>query len=112
MAIEDAHENALLPDLCEFIAALDSEYQDKLCNYLIEPSITTMNIDITQEHYISQFRNILMLFQHLVSTRLLSRIPSSSTTTGFSPNSDPVVIDATKCIAALCKFFLTFYIYI
>ncbi|KAG2213365.1 hypothetical protein INT47_009038 [Mucor saturninus] len=107
MAVEDSHENSLLPDLCEFMAALDSEHQDKLCNYLIEPSISTdkntMNIDMTQDQYIIQFRHILKILQQLVSTRLLSRVPSSSSTSGFSPNSDPVVIDATKCIAALYR---------
>lgn len=105
MAVEDSHENSLLPDICEFMAALDPEHQDILCRYLVEPPISndenTMNIDITKEHYISQFKKILKNFQQLVSRRLLSRVPSSG---GFSPNSDPVVIDATKCIAAMCKF--------
>lgn len=111
MAVDNLHENSLLPDICEFIATLDSEHQDKLCRYLVEPPISTdentMNIDITQDHYISQFRKILKLFQQLVSKRLLSRLPSSG---GSSPNSDPVVIDATKCIAALCKFPVTYMI--
>ncbi|KAI9266359.1 hypothetical protein EDC94DRAFT_35995 [Helicostylum pulchrum] len=94
-------ETSLLPDICEFIAALDPTRQDILCRYLIEPELPsdTMFIDLTRDHYISCFEKTLQLFQQLVCRRLLSRIPLS----GFSPNSDPVVIDATKCIAVLYR---------
>jgi hypothetical protein len=73
---------------------------------LIEPAISTdedtMNIDITKEHYTTQFKLILEIYQQLVSKSLSSKTPSS-TSSSSSPNSDPVVIDATKCIAAMCK---------
>jgi hypothetical protein len=97
-------EQDLLPEISEFIAAsLNIEYQDRLFKYLIEPPIpnndeNAMNIDITRDHYTNQFKIILDIFQKLICKRLLSRSSSG----GFSPNSDPVVIDATKCIAALC----------
>ncbi|KAG2232848.1 hypothetical protein INT48_006300 [Thamnidium elegans] len=94
-------ETSLLPDICEFIAALDPTRQDILCRYLIEPELpsNTMLIDLTRDHYVSCFKKTLQLFQQLVCRRLLSRTSLS----GFSPNSDPVVIDATKCIAVLYR---------
>lgn len=95
----------MLPDICECIAGLENEEQDTLCRYLTEPLTASgedaMNTDLTKEHYSAQFKEILDIFQNLVCARLLSKTPSA---TGLGPNSDSVVIDATKCIAALCKF--------
>lgn len=58
-------------------------------------------MDITKEQYTAQFKDILDIYQQLVCKRLLARLPC---TTGFSPNSDPVVIDVTKCIAVMCRY--------
>jgi hypothetical protein len=92
------------------MAILDNEHQDLVCQYLVEPIVQngsndTMEVDVTKEHYISQFKSLLDLLQQFVCKRLLSRSPSPAQgSSGFSPNSDPAVIDATKCIAVLCKY--------
>lgn len=100
-------QQSLLPELCEFIASLSAEYQGRLIKYLILPPISndenTMHVDITKDDYIDQFRNLLDILQQLVCKRLLSRA-TAAINGSTSPNSDPVVIDATKCIAALCKY--------
>lgn len=105
LLVQNLKEGSLLPDICECMAALENEDQDTLCRYLIEPLTATgedaMNTDLTKEHYSAQFKEILDIFQNLVCARLLSK---TSSATGLGPNSDAVVIDATKCIAALCKF--------
>lgn len=106
----NGQDDGLLTELCEVIVILDKEHQDLVCQYLVEPIITqnggddTMQVDITKEQYISQFKLLLDLLQQFVCKRLLSRSPSPTQgSSGFSPNSDPAVIDATKCIAILCK---------
>jgi hypothetical protein len=89
---------------------LEPDVQDQLFRFLIEPVVSndenTMHIEITKNDYTQQFRKILNLYQQFVRKRLLYRSPSSNSNSGgFSPNSDPSVIDATKCLAALCKCF-------
>lgn len=110
MLIND-YNNGLLAELCEVIAILDKEHQDLVCHYLVEPMTVhnrhgddMMLIDTTKEQYASHFKLLLDLLQEFICKRLLSRSPSSTQgSSGFSPNSDPAVIDATKCIAVLCK---------
>ncbi|CAO3628009.1 unnamed protein product [Mucor hiemalis] len=102
--LQNQKESTLLPDICECIAVLENKEQDILCRYLTEPLTANddnaMHTDLTKEHYSAQFKDILDVFQNLVCARLSSRTPS---TTGLGPNSDSVVIDATKCIAALYR---------
>lgn len=69
--------------MCGFIVTLSTEDQDRLFKYL------------TCEEEV-QFREILQLFQEFVSKKLQSR--TSGNTYPDSP-----VVDATKCIAILCK---------
>ncbi|KAF1804299.1 hypothetical protein V8B55DRAFT_1512912 [Mucor lusitanicus] len=106
--LDDQLDTSAFPELCEAIVHLETDLQDQLCRYLVEPIVasdeSTMHIDITKEDYAQEFRKTLDLFQQFVRKRLLYRSPSSNTTSnGFSPNSDPSVIDATKCIAALYR---------
>lgn len=108
--LDDQFDTSAFPEICEAIVSLDTDLQDQLCRYLVEPIVandeSTMHLDIAKEDYAHQFRKTLDLFQQFVRKRLLYRSPSSnSPSNGFSPNSDPSVIDATKCIAALCECF-------
>ncbi|KAL9551391.1 hypothetical protein PS6_005034 [Mucor atramentarius] len=106
--LDDQLDTSAFPEICEAIVSLDTDLQDQLCRYIVEPIVandeSTMHLDTTKEDYAHQFRKTLDLFQQFVRKRLLYRSPSSnSTSNGFSPNSDPSVIDATKCIAALYR---------
>ncbi|GAN06323.1 o ubiquitin protein ligase E3A [Mucor ambiguus] len=106
--LDDQLDTSAFPELCEAIVHLDTDLQDQLYRYLVEPTLNndenTMHVDIIKEDYAQQFRKTLDLFQQFVRKRLLYRSPSSNATSnGFSPNSDPSVIDATKCIAALYR---------
>ncbi|CEP14339.1 hypothetical protein [Parasitella parasitica] len=106
--LDDQLETSAFPEICESFVNLGSTLQDRLLRFLIEPVVSgdenTMLIDVTKDDYTQQFRIVLNLFQKFVRKRLLYRSPtSSSSNSGFSPNSDPSVIDATKCIAALYR---------
>lgn len=118
----------LLPDICQVMSNLETSKQEQLCYYLIEPCLNEddeegdqMNIDIDELAYANQFKNILSIFQQFLSYRLENRSSSSdfsgsssgSNSNRLNLNSDEVVIDTTKCIAALCKgvrIFLSFVI--
>ncbi|KAI8881104.1 hypothetical protein K501DRAFT_189738, partial [Backusella circina FSU 941] len=96
-------ENNLLDSLCELIVGLTKEQQELVCSYLVLPldgakDENSMEVDITANDYASQFKFILNIFHEIIRARLLSRISGGSS---FSPNSDPVIMDATKCIAIL-----------
>ncbi|KAG2200418.1 hypothetical protein INT46_002285, partial [Mucor plumbeus] len=106
--LDDQLETSAFPEICEAIANLEPDVQDQLFRFLIEPVVSndenTMHIEITKNDYTQQFRKILNLYQQFVRKRLLYRSPSSNSNSGgFSPNSDPSVIDATKCLAALYR---------
>jgi hypothetical protein len=90
--------------MCELIVGLTKEQQVSLCRYLVHPldgpaDENSMDVDIVANNYESQFLFTLYTFHHLIRTRLLSRISGGSS---FSPNSEPVIMNATKCIAILC----------
>lgn len=81
----------LLQEICGFIIKLSKEEQDRLFRYLIEPTPE-------DQDDLSQFRHMLQIFQSFLSKRLQLRTGNPG---GVYP--DVSVIDATKCIAVLCK---------
>lgn len=81
----------LLQEVCGFIVKLNTEEQDKLFRYLIEPTPEDQDDS-------SQFKHVLQIFQSFLSKRLQLRTGNSE---GVYP--DASVVDATKCIAVLCK---------
>lgn len=98
-----------MTEICEFIANISTHLQDILCQYLLEEEKEEENLDtqsatetttttITLSKAI--FKSLLAIFHHMVQIRVLLRTTS---TTNLSPNSDTMVIDATKCLAMTCN---------
>ncbi|CAO3617094.1 unnamed protein product [Cunninghamella echinulata] len=99
--VDILYPNNLLTEICEFIANISTHLQDILCQYLLEEekeehldtqSVTTTTITLSK----TIFKSLLAIFHHMVQIRVLLRTTS---TTNLSPNSDTMVIDATKCLA-------------
>ncbi|KAI8332283.1 hypothetical protein BC941DRAFT_505374 [Chlamydoabsidia padenii] len=102
--IDVLYPNNLLTELCEFIANIDIPLQDKLVDYLVEPS------QHDQTTSLAIFNNLLSIFHHMVRVRLIIRTtpvsnssPSPSSSSSSGTNSDPVVAQATKCLAILYR---------
>ncbi|KAI8084518.1 uncharacterized protein BX664DRAFT_337173 [Halteromyces radiatus] len=91
--IDVLYPNNLLTELCELIAAIGIPLQDILCRYLIEyQSQTSSSISI--------FKTLLSIFHHMVQVRLLLR---NTSTSNPSTHTDPMVIEATQCLAMLYR---------
>ncbi|KAG0175295.1 putative E3 ubiquitin-protein ligase HTD2 [Apophysomyces sp. BC1034] len=79
--------NGILIDLCEFAANLNDYLQDMLCRYLVESTEPSLAA--------SEFEHILLLFQQLIRDLV--------TRSEMSPNSNPSIIDATRCLAMMYR---------
>ncbi|KAF7722836.1 putative E3 ubiquitin-protein ligase HTD2 [Apophysomyces ossiformis] len=87
MFVNPFYLNGILIDLCEFTANLTDHLQDKLCRYLVESTEGSSST--------SEFEHILLLFQQLIRDLV--------TRSEISPNSNPSIIDATKCLAMMYR---------
>ncbi|KAI9012010.1 hypothetical protein CLU79DRAFT_770936 [Phycomyces nitens] len=93
-------------DFCGLIAGLSHTLQDTLCIYLVEDHSSLGQASEKLEK--NTFNYLLNLFHNVVrdcvslpldSDTLLRRLPETS----FTPNSNPAVIDATRCLAMLYR---------
>ncbi|KAI8372246.1 hypothetical protein EDC96DRAFT_500434, partial [Choanephora cucurbitarum] len=89
-------EFCLLSEISDVLANLCEPHQDQFFQFLIESQPPSTDC-------VTQFKEVLHVFQQFVSKRLLSRSNHTHGTSGFSPNSDVAVMDATKCISILYR---------
>ncbi|KAI7868452.1 hypothetical protein BDF14DRAFT_1982473 [Spinellus fusiger] len=94
-------------NLCGVIASLCHTLQDVLCIYLIEDS--TLSRSSSEKLSKDTFSFLLDLFHNVVRNCMSQPSESDASTrrlpeTSLTPNSNPAVIDATRCLAMLYRF--------
>ncbi|KAI8387412.1 hypothetical protein BD560DRAFT_382404 [Blakeslea trispora] len=87
-------EYCLLSEISDMLSNLNEQDGDRFFGFIIEPQSPTDSV-------VTQFRQLLNVFQQFVSKRLLSR--SNHQAGGFSPHSDVAMMNATKCISILYR---------